>query len=109
MANPKANNPRINISEDVDFDPAMMSLGAKDRVSVHIDEQTEATMRAVTDIKKSIVITRHALVAQLLVAWTAEAARRNMPDHSPLFDSLEFRHHQQLCQIRERGVNRWDL
>ena len=91
------------------FDPAMMSRGAKDRVSAHMDEQAESTMKAIIDAKKNVIIARHAIVSQLLVSWTAEAARRNMPFHTQLFDNLELHHHKQLCQIIDKGGTKWNL
>lgn len=106
---PKYQIPKMEPPKNVEFDPAAMSRGAKDRVSVHIDEQAEATMNAITDIKKQVVVTRYAVVSQLLVSWTAEVARRNLPNHAQLFDNLELHHHQQLCRIIDKEGPKWNL
>ncbi len=55
---PKNRIPKMEPPHNVEFDPAAMSRGAKDRVSVHIDEQAEATMNAIMDIKKQVVVAR---------------------------------------------------
>ena len=106
---PKCQIPKMEPPNNMEFDPTLMSRGAKDRVSVHIDEQAEAAMNAITDIKKQVVVTRHAIVSQLLVSWTAEVARRNLPNHAQLFDNLELHHHHQLCRIIDKEGPKWNL